>query len=148
MLVYSHPVLSEKCILGAHLGRGSPKIAQSRPISRLLDVLAPWSWSWSLTFQGQVPSSNTWPFNSLYTIEFSSPLEPNLYLQPFSRYSAPKLVRWDAHTDRDKSKSSISVRHLVFGWPWLWPWWPLNLIWTSNIKKVCHCRIRNQRKPM
>jgi len=44
----------------------------------------------SLTFQGHVTSSVTWPFDS----PIGGPLEPSLYLWRFPRYSTSNATQW------------------------------------------------------
>ena len=58
-------------------------------------------WVTTLTFQGHVTSSVTWPIDvSTRPFPIGVPFEPSLYLQPFSRYSAPKPARVHTHIYR------------------------------------------------
>jgi len=45
----------------------------------------------ALTFLGHVTSSVTWPIDPPCVISYWCPLEPNFYLEPFSRYLRPNI---------------------------------------------------------
>jgi len=60
-------------------------------------------WVTILTFLGHVTSSVMWPIDPPYPFPIGVPLEPNLYLEPFSRYLHPNISgsRLDLSTSRD-----------------------------------------------
>jgi len=62
----------------------------------------------TLTFQGHVTTSVTWPINSPYAISYciGVSLELSFQLQPFSRYPASKPVRAHTHRVTDRKKDS------------------------------------------
>jgi len=71
----------------------------TKPLSpALFEILGPKNnWATTLTFLGHVTSSVTWPLDSHIPFPIRAPLWPSPYLQPFSRYWAPKS-RAHTHT--------------------------------------------------
>ena len=61
-------------------------------ISCRLKIFAWYNWVTILTFLGHVTISVTWPLDSPYPISYPSSIVTKPYLQPFSRYWAPKII--------------------------------------------------------